>query len=101
MSDDSSFQLPDVAGSNARHDREHGDYRDYNDTRIRSAWNEARLMRRRPLTDKQIRKYEALGYYSSEFRDARRALQDRKSASRARREGNFDLVDGRMIYNPA
>lgn len=69
---------------------------------IRPAWNEGRLMRRRALTDRKIAKYESLGYYSAEYRQARRDLQARKRAGAAsRRSGNFDVADdGRLIYRP-
>lgn len=67
--------------------------------RIRSAWNVAALLRGKKLTDKQIAKYEKLGYYSAEFRRERRAAWER--ARKRRREGSFDVSeDGRMIYNP-
>jgi len=66
---------------------------------IRSAWNIGAMLRRGKLTDRKIAQYEKLGYYSAEFRQARRDLQERKR--KRRREGSFDVTDdGRMIYNP-
>lgn len=103
MPEPETFQPPDVAAANARHDAEHGDYRDFNETRVRSAWDESRIMRRKALTDRKIKQYEAQGYYSPAFRDARRELQDRKAArreARAMRDGNFDIIQGRMVYRP-
>lgn len=64
---------------------------------IRSGWNIGRLMQRGKLTDRKIAQYEKAGYYSAEFRKARKDLQVR----RRRREGGFEISeDGRMIYNP-
>ncbi len=97
----SPFALPDVAASNDRHDAQHGDPYDFNENRVPSGWNEAKLMRLAPLTDRKIDRYEKLGYYSPEYRAARRELQERKAAKRANRQGNFDIAsDGRLIYRP-
>ena len=52
-------------------------------------------MRGRLLNDKDIEKYEARGYYSAEFREARRAHWDRNKS-----KSNFRLHEGRMIYCP-
>jgi len=49
------------------------------------------------LTDRKIEQYIKEGYYTAEFKEERKKLMDRK---RARRQGNFNLVDDRMIYNP-
>lgn len=65
---------------------------------IRSGWNISTMLRRGPLTDKKIEKYRKLGYYSNEFRQARKDLMKRKQE---KREGNFRVEkDGRMIYDP-
>lgn len=93
--------LPDVPASNDRHDREHGNPYEFNETRIRSGWNEHHMARRAKLTDKKIKHYQDLGYYSADFKEARRELWEKKAARRAaKRDGNFDLVEGRMIYRP-
>lgn len=66
---------------------------------MRSAWNISAMLRRGKLTDRKIAQYEKAGYYTPEFRQARRDLQARKR--KRRREGSFDVTDdGRMIYNP-
>ncbi len=101
MTEPTTFALPDVAASNDRHDHEHGDPYDFNENRVPSGWNEARLMRRAPLTDRKIARYEKLGYYSPEYRAARRELQERKAFKRHMRQGNFDVAEGgRLIYRP-
>ncbi len=101
MTEPTTFSLPDVAQSNDRHDQEHGDPYDFNENRVPSGWNEAKLMRRAPLTDRKIAEYEKRGYYSQEYRQARRDLQQRKEAKRMQRQGNFDISsDGRLIYRP-
>lgn len=70
--------------------------------RIRPSWLETRLIVRKPLTDAQIAKYQRQGYYSTAFREARRERMRRKLATRLKygRDGNFVLVDGRMVYSP-
>src|SRR5688572_8010693 len=51
------------------------------------------------LTDKRIERYQKKGFYSAEFREARRAYQARKAAQK--RVGNFIKAgDGRFIYCP-
>jgi len=61
------------------------------------------MMVRRPLTDKKIASYESRGFYSPEFREARRELMARKAAKAAKyqqRQGNFIKIDGRLVYSP-
>lgn len=65
-------------------------------TRVRSGWNEGLLLMHGPLTDRKIAKYEKEGWYSDEFRQARREKMARKSS----RNGNFIVRDGSLIYNP-
>jgi hypothetical protein len=72
---------------------------------MRSSWNETRMLLRGPLTDKQIEKYEKKGWYSPEFKEARRELMAQKTSRHnernARRDGNFLLFkDGSKIYSP-
>lgn len=93
-----SFAVPDIALSNAGHDREHGNPCDL--APIRSAWMELVLMRRGKLTNRKIAQYERKGFYSPEYRLARKELMERKKKKRLDRTGNFDLVEGRLIYNP-
>ena len=60
--------------------------------------NLSRLAVGKKLTDKRIAHYEKLGWYSPEFRAARKALMDRNRV----RTGNFTAEsDGRLVYNPA
>lgn len=49
-----------------------------------------------PLTDKKIEKYMEQGWYSEDFRQARRERMNKKK----NRQGNFVERDGRMIYAP-
>jgi len=49
-----------------------------------------------PLTDKKIDKYREQGWYSEEFRQARRERMQGKS----KRSGSFVERDGRLIYSP-
>lgn len=98
MTTDTEFSIPDVTASNLRHDAEHGNPHEL--ARIRCAWLESHLMRRGKLTDRKIAQYERKGFYSVEYRTARRELQERKAKKRAR-NGSFDVAeDGRLIYNP-
>lgn len=68
-----------------------------NHGRIKSGWNESLFLFKGKLTDKAIAKYQAQGYYDQDLKDARAKLRKMR---KARRDGNFDMVDGRMIYRP-
>jgi len=68
---------------------------------MRTSWNETRLLMRGPLTDRKITQYAKAGYYSDAFREARREMWQRKAAKQARREGNFLVSEGRLIFSPA
>ena len=66
------------------------------DAHYRTGWPSVGFMRG-PLTDRKIAKYQKLGYYSAEFREARKELQARKR----KRKGNFvESEDGRLVYSP-
>lgn len=68
---------------------------------LRSSWNAAKLIVRKPLTDRRIKQYEKRGWYDESFREARRELMARKAAQRRKRSGNFLIgEDGRPIYSP-
>jgi hypothetical protein len=54
-------------------------------------------MRGRLLTDRDISKYAAKGYYSAEFREARKTLWQNRAQ---KRKSNFVSRDGRLIYCP-
>lgn len=65
------------------------------------SWKPERLMVGSILTDKKIAKYQKLGFYSQEYRDARRDQMIKKGLIRpSKREGSFLEHDGRMIYSP-
>lgn len=76
--------------------------------RVRSAWDTAKLVRRGVLTDKKIRAYAKAGYYSAEYKAARKKLMDKKTAQHNfynatqtfTKRGNFIERDGRLIYAP-
>lgn len=57
-----------------------------------------------PLTDQKIAKYQKRGYYTAEFRAARKELMVKKAAKRKQwheRNDNFRIADdGRLIYSP-
>ena len=87
--------LESIEDANRRHDAQHGNPYDYQLSRIRCAWNEGRVVQKKPLTDKAIEKYIKAGYYTGEFKEARRELMKRKG----KRTGNFEKAeDGRLIY---
>jgi hypothetical protein len=68
---------------------------------IRSTWIGEKLLIKGPLTDKKIEEYRERGWYSVEFREARRALLAKRAARReGKRTGNFIEVGGRLIYSP-
>lgn len=68
---------------------------------LRSSWNAGLMILKGRLTDRKIDEYRRRGFYSADFREKRREIQQRKAARRARREGNF-VVDNRgaAIYSP-
>ena len=99
MSDDNIFKLPDIAAANAAFDAQWGPVSELG--HIRAAWQPAQMLRKGKLTDKQLAKYEKLGWYSAEFQKARKDAWTRKKLKQAKREGNFDIAaDGRLIYRP-
>lgn len=88
-----------IAAANREHDLKHGPLSQFAAARIRPSWNESRLAMRRALTDSQIDKYEKLGWFSEDFKRQRFLLAE-KRRGRHQREGNFDIVEGRLIYRP-
>ena len=88
--------IESIEDANRRHDAQHGHPFDYEHSRIRCAWNERLVVRKKPLTDKAIEKYAKQGYYTGEFKEQRRELMKRKANKRV---GNFEKAeDGRLIY---
>lgn len=68
--------------------------------RLRSNWRSEPL-RSTLLTDKQIAHYEELGYYSAEYRAARREFMARYLVrAQRKREGNFRKEGERLIFSP-
>lgn len=92
--EDEPWVDPDeLRAANARHDAElvAMGIDPHCPARVRSAWNAAAMAKRGALTDAQIFKYEQAGYYSAEYKAARKALMDKKNP-------NFESRDGRLIY---
>jgi hypothetical protein len=67
---------------------------------IRPSWNTVHMLIRGRLTDRKIAQYERLGYYSSEYRTARRERMAKQQSQRLKRDGSFVTRDGRLIYAP-
>jgi hypothetical protein len=68
---------------------------------IRPSWNTSAWLIRGPLTDRKIKKYEQQGWYSAEFKKARREKMEKKRIeNHVRRVSNFFETDGRLIYSP-
>ena len=68
---------------------------------LRSSWNTTAMLIRGPLTDRKIKKYEAQGWYSAEFKQARKAkMENKRIKTHLRRVSNFFEHDGRLIYSP-
>lgn len=64
-------------------------------------WPENRV--RGLLTDRKIEQYRREGFYSPEWRAARReiwAKRQKKREPKENRDGNFLKIDGRLIYSP-
>lgn len=89
---------PDVLkAANDRHDAEMRRMGMDITSRVRPAWNESKLIVRGKLSDGKIDKYAKKGYYSTEFREQRRASMAKKAL---KRKGNFVETDGRWVYCP-
>jgi len=93
---DTFFSLPDIPAANARHDQQHGDPYQFQSGRVRGGWQVHNMSRRGYLTDKQIDYYASQGFYSEEFREARRRHHEKKRS----RSGNWVTQEGRLIYSP-
>lgn len=71
--------------------------------RIRPSWNCEAMLIRGNLTDRKIEEYRKRGFYSSEYRIARKKLMDQKTFERNMNMAGSNFVqaeDGRLIYNP-
>lgn len=71
--------------------------------RIRPSWNTEAMLIKGTLTDRKIEDYRRRGFYTSEYRTARKKLMDQKTLrnNMNRASGNFfEAEDGRLIYNP-
>jgi hypothetical protein len=95
-SDDPYIDPSELALANARHDAEPHTVPMEHRIRFKTMRMGDNLVGEL-LTDKKIGHYAKKGYYSPEYRQARKDLQAKK---KARRTGNFDEIDGRMIYRP-
>ena len=86
-------------------------------TYLRPAWNPTLILRRGLLTDRKITRYIKLGFYSAEYRQARKermAIRQgslrpgsgqagqakRQHLPPSTRQGNFISQDGRTVYCP-
>jgi len=69
--------------------------------RISGSWNPNRFLIGGKLTDKAISNYQERGWYTSEFKEARRELMEKKRIKReGKRTGSFIEKKGRLIYSP-
>ncbi len=67
----------DIREANQRFDAQHPEFLRCR-SRMASGWKEHRLLMGGTLTDKQVARYAAMGYYSTDLKAARRAYQQRK-----------------------
>ena len=65
----STTSFDTITQANHRHDQQHGD--PWLWARVKSGWREERMLRRGPLTDRQIERYAAAGWYGPEAKAAR------------------------------
>lgn len=89
----------EIAQANLIHDMQHGDPIEYQLQRVPCSFKEQKLILRGPLTDRKIKSYAKQGYFTQEFNDQRKEYWAKKRGQR-RREGNFDIVEGRLVYRP-
>lgn len=99
MPDFGTFMNPEeVAEANRRHDQTQHQQSMDPAVRLRSTWRETITCGE--LTDRKIDTYIQQGFYSDEFRAKRREVAAKKAALRKKRQGNFEVRDGRLIYSP-
>jgi hypothetical protein len=106
--DDPFIPLNELNDSNARHDEELRQMHIATEGRLSSSWNPSKLALRGPLTDRKIEKYKKAGFYTLEYREARKKAMAKKAfaynANQAtktfERKGNFTEIGGRLIYTP-
>lgn len=91
-----TFSLPDIPSANAKHDQEHGSPYEFQLGKVGSAWKSDAMSRRGLLTDRKIAKYAQMGYYTEEFREARKKHNEKKRI----RIGSFVKEGDRLIYSP-
>jgi hypothetical protein len=113
MNDDTRYQSGDdpfipaeeLSAANAQHDEGLRAMHIATDGRINSSWNSSKLALRGMLTDRKIAKYKAAGFYTAEYREARKKAMAKKAfaynaAKTFERKGNFTEIAGRLIYTP-
>lgn len=69
----------DIADANRRHDQLHDPPLQFEVARLHSSWNPAKLVRRGPLTDKKIAKYERESWHDEDFKQARLERMNKKA----------------------
>ncbi len=94
--DDPYVDPGQLSKANLRHDEELARMGITAQAHVRSGRNRSLMIVRGPLTDRQIANYDRLGFYSPEFKAARKALQAKKTHPGS----NFSERDGRLIYSP-
>ena len=58
------------------------------------------MLIRGPLTDRKINEYAKRGWYSSEYKAARRDRMNKQRSKQAVREGSFLRTGNTLIYAP-
>lgn len=99
MHDDPLIDPHELAEANARCDAEMAEQGRRVTDRIKCAWKQPTS--NGPLTDRKIERYREQGYYSAEFREARRQHWESKAKKQRKRDGNFTIDGGRLIYTPS
>lgn len=95
--DDPLMDLAALRAANWEHDRKLEALHIDPYCHVRTGWSRAIGFSNGPLTDRKIEKYRKAGYYSQEFKEARKKLQ---AMRRGKREGNFTRSGERLIYSP-
>lgn len=98
---DEQFITPETIEANKRWDAEIGQHTISMDPRVPLRARQFSNIVGAKLTDKKIEQYRQRGFYSQEFKEARKQHMARVSSKKPKRVGNFLLFsDGRQVYSP-
>jgi len=90
-----------ILAANSRFDRTNPGWKSTGP--MKPGWSEQAVLRRGRLTDRQIARYQERGWYKEDFKLARLEIAEKKARETLNfqaKQDNFEVRDGRLIYNP-